>query len=74
MKINPELAEEGLHVLGVVVGARGEEEDPELALGELGPGGEDVRQQEGEAAVVVEPVDVYEPLLWSLVPKLLISL
>ena len=59
LEINPELAEERLHVLGVVIGTRGEEEDPELALGELGPGGEDVWQQKGEATVIVEPVDIY---------------
>ena len=62
---DPELCEQRRHAprLGVqVVDAVREEEDAEAASGEAGPGAQDVRQEEGQAAVVVQPVHVDQAL------------
>jgi hypothetical protein len=61
LELDPELLQQDghalcllLHVLDVVH----QTEDPQLAFGELGPHLEDEGQEQGQAAVVVQPVDV----------------
>lgn len=61
LELDPELLQQDghalrllLHVLDVVH----QTEDPQLAFGELWPHLEDERQEKGQAAVVVQPVDV----------------
>ena len=69
----PELLNDLVHPLALplhVVAVR-EEEDPDLALGELHGGLEEVGQQEGEAPVVVEPVHVDGAVLAGAAAELL---
>ena len=61
VRLNTELCQEGHHCSRLVVQLVllvAEEEDPELAVGELLPGVEDVGEEEGETAVVVQPVNI----------------
>jgi hypothetical protein len=61
-KLDPKLGQQGSHVSGLpvqLVLLVGQGEDPQLAVAELLPGGEDVGQQQSEASIIVQPPDVY---------------
>ena len=60
-ELDPELGQQGRHVPGLpvqLVLPVGEGEDPQLGVGELLPGGEDVGQEQGETPVIIEPPHV----------------